>query len=219
MPGIFIFTWFPTYLKEQFPALTEMQRAAVFAGVPLLFADWARSSRDWRRPDWIVGWERRIDATMSRCVRDGRCGRDAADFMQFSQPMLSVLAVGLASLCNDFAMPGAWGACMDVGGPQHRGRIRQHEHGRSIGGAIAPMVVPIVLAATHNNWSVNIALFAAAYFLGAVCWAFIDTDARLHSDAPNQTSATCLKVGLKGRQVCLTYDKHALLVDLWTNQT
>jgi ACS family glucarate transporter-like MFS transporter/ACS family D-galactonate transporter-like MFS transporter len=48
------------------------------------------------------------------------------------------------------------------------------------GGAIAPMVVPLVLAATDNNWTANMLLFAAAYLIGAVCWLFIDSDERLH---------------------------------------
>jgi len=39
--------------------------------------------------------------------------------------------------------------------------------------------VPLVLSATNNNWSVNIALFAAAYFLGAICWIFVHSDHRL----------------------------------------
>ena len=50
-----------------------------------------------------------------------------------------------------------------------------------IGGAIAPMAVPLVLAATGNQWSVNITLFAVAYFLGAACWVFVDSDARLEA--------------------------------------
>ena len=40
--------------------------------------------------------------------------------------------------------------------------------------------MPLVLAATNNNWSVNIALFAVAYFLGAGCWFFINSEERLH---------------------------------------
>jgi len=48
------------------------------------------------------------------------------------------------------------------------------------GGAIAPMVVPLVLAATNNNWSINMSLFALSYFLGAICWCFINSEDRLH---------------------------------------
>ena len=45
---------------------------------------------------------------------------------------------------------------------------------------IAPMAVPLVLAATNNNWTINMGLFALSYFLGAICWAFINSDERLH---------------------------------------
>jgi hypothetical protein len=34
--------------------------------------------------------------------------------------------------------------------------------------------------AANNNWSMKIGLFAAAYFLGAGCWAFINSEERLH---------------------------------------
>jgi nitrate/nitrite transporter NarK len=100
--------------------------------------------------------------------------------MQLSQPVLAVLAIGLASFCSDLAMPGAWGACMDVGG-EHTGALSGSMNMMgNAGGAVAPMVVPLVLAATDNNWSVNMGLFATAYFLGAACWGFIDSDERLH---------------------------------------
>ncbi len=40
--------------------------------------------------------------------------------------------------------------------------------------------VVLLFAATNNNWSVNIGLFALSYFLGAICWAFINSEDRLH---------------------------------------
>ena len=36
------------------------------------------------------------------------------------------------------------------------------------------MAVPLVLAATNNNWTINLGLFAVSYFLCAICWAFIN---------------------------------------------
>ena len=33
-----------------------------------------------------------------------------------NDPLLAMLAIGLASFSNDLVMPGAWAACMDVGG-------------------------------------------------------------------------------------------------------
>jgi nitrate/nitrite transporter NarK len=100
--------------------------------------------------------------------------------MQTDAPVASVLAIGLAALCNDLAMPGAWGACMDVGG-RHAGALSGSMNMMgNAGGAIAPMVVPLVLAATDNDWGMNITLFALAYFLGAACWFFINSEERLH---------------------------------------
>ncbi|MFM8468892.1 MAG: hypothetical protein ACKODH_02815 [Limisphaerales bacterium] len=36
------------------------------------------------------------------------------------------------------------------------------------------MAVPLILAATNNNWAINFYVFAAVYGLGALCWVFID---------------------------------------------
>ena len=176
----FYITWFPTYLKEQFTTLTEMQRA-LFACVPLFFGGLGSI---------LAGLlSVRLDRAFGSIARTRRLlgvgGMGCAGVMlvismQFSQPFYSVLAVGLASMCSDLAMPGAWGACMDVGG-RHTGALSGSMNMvGNAGGAVAPMIVPLVLAATHNNWSINIGLFAAAYFLGAMCWAFINSDERLH---------------------------------------
>ena len=58
--------------------------------------------------------------------------------MQTNAPLASVLAIGMAALCNDLAMPGAWGACMDVGG-RHAGALSGSMNMMgNAGGAIAP---------------------------------------------------------------------------------
>ena len=90
-----------------------------------------------------------------------------------------LLAIGLASFCSDLTLRGAWGACMDVGG-RHTGALSGSMNMMgNAGGAVAPMVVPLVLKATHDNWNVNIALFAIACFLAAACWWFVDSDERM----------------------------------------
>src|SRR5258706_6725183 len=90
--------------------------------------------------------------------------------IQFKNPLFAVLSVGLASFCNDLAVPGAWSACMDVGGRFAGSLSGSMNMMGNIGGALAPMVVPKVLAATSNNWNANFWMFAAVYFLGALCW-------------------------------------------------
>ena len=176
----FYITWFPTYLKEQFTTLTEMERAWLacvplfFGGVGSILAGLLSARLD--RALGSIARTRRILGVAGL----GCAGVMLVISMQFQQPLLSVLAVGLASMFSDLSLPGSWGACMDVGG-RHTGALggSMNMVGNA-GGAVAPMVVPLVLAATHNNWSINIALFAVAYFLGAGCWAFINSDERLH---------------------------------------
>jgi MFS family permease len=180
----FYITWFPTYLREQFLTLTEIQRA-LLACVPL-FCGGIGSIASGLLAAKLDRWLGSISLTR-RVLGVG--GMGAAGVMllvslQFSNPLGSVLAVGLASLLSDLSMPGSWGACMDVGG-RHTGALSGSMNmAGQIGGAIAPMAVPLVLSATNNNWSVNIALFAAAYFLGAVCWIFVHSDHRLQEPHP-----------------------------------
>lgn len=175
----FYITWFPTYLKENFTGLGEMERA-LLACVPLFFGGIGSI---------LAGvLSARLDAWLGSIARTRRwlgvLGMGAAGAMllvsmQMHTPVAAVLAIGLAALCSDLSMPGAWGACMDVGG-RHTGALSGSMNmAGQVGGAIAPMAVPLVLAATNNDWSLNMALFATAYFLGAACWAFVNSDHRL----------------------------------------
>jgi MFS family permease len=177
----FYITWFPTYLKEQFTGMGDMQRA-LLACVPLFFGGIGSI---------LAGLlSARLDVWLGSIARTRRwlgvLGMGAAGFMllvsmQLQTPVASVLAIGLAALCSDLAMPGAWGACMDVGG-RHTGALSGSMNMMGqVGGAIAPMAVPLVLAATNNNWTINMGLFAVSYFLGAICWAFINSDERLEA--------------------------------------
>jgi MFS family permease len=176
----FYITWFPTYLKEHFTGMGDMQRA-LLACVPLFFGGIGSI---------LAGmFSARLDVWLGSIARTRRwlgvIGMGAAGLMllismQLQTPVASVLAIGLAALCSDLAMPGAWGACMDVGG-RHTGALSGSMNMMGqVGGAIAPMAVPLVLAATNNNWTINMGLFALSYFLGAICWAFINSDERLH---------------------------------------
>ncbi|MFM7606176.1 MAG: MFS transporter [Prosthecobacter sp.] len=178
----FYITWFPTYLKENFAGLGDIQRA-LLACVPLFFGGIGSI---------VAGMvSARLDAWLGSIARTRRwlgvLGMGAAGLMllvsmQLHTPVASVLAIGLAALCSDLAMPGAWGACMDGGGRHTWALSGSMNMMGQVGGAIAPMAVPMVLAATNNSWMVNMTLFALSYFLGAICWAFINSDERLTPD-------------------------------------
>lgn len=184
----FYITWFPTYLKEepQFAGLTEMQRA-LLACVPLFFggigsiAAGVLSARIDRLLGSIALTRRALGVVGMACA-----GMMLVVSMLIDAPIYSVLAIGMASLCNDLAMPGAWGACMDVGG-RHTGWLSGSMNmSGQIGGFIAPVVVPYVLKHSGENWSINMGLFATAYFLGAFCWLFVNSDHRLDDESPER---------------------------------
>ena len=48
--------------------------------------------------------------------RPNRCGVMFVFAAYLQNPVLAMIAMGLSSFGNDLVMPGAWGACMDVGG-------------------------------------------------------------------------------------------------------
>jgi MFS family permease len=170
----FYITWMPTYLNETFPHLSDMQRTLLnciplfFGGLGSIFcglisAPLARRMGGTARTRRVMGFLGLGGAAVMLMVS-----------IQFKNPLLSVLSVGMASFCNDLAMPGGWGACMDVGGRFAGSLSGSMNMMGNAGGALAPMVVPMVLAATNNNWNANFVMFAAVYFLGAFCWLFID---------------------------------------------
>ena len=170
----FYITWMPTYLNESFPQLSDLQRTLLnciplfFGGLGSIFcglisaplARWVGGTARTRRAMGFLGL--------------GGAGVMLLVSIQFKNPLLAVLAVGMASFCNDLAMPGGWGACMDVGGRFAGSLSGSMNMMGNAGGAVAPMVVPMVLQATNNNWNANFVMFALVYFLGAICWLFID---------------------------------------------
>ncbi|MCC6510414.1 MAG: MFS transporter [Pirellulaceae bacterium] len=175
----FYITWFPTYLKDHFTGLTDMQRA-LLACVPLFFGGIGSivSGLLSAKVDRMLGSIAKTRRLLG-VVGMSLAGVMLVLSMQTENAVLSVLGVGLASLCSDLAMPGAWGACMDVGGRYTGALSGSMNMAGQVGGAIAPMVVPLILAATNNNWNINISLFALAYFCGAACWSMVNSDDRM----------------------------------------
>jgi MFS transporter, ACS family, glucarate transporter len=179
----FYITWMPTYLKESFPHITEMQRTLLnciplfFGGLGSIFCGLIANPMA-----ALVG-----NVKIARRIM-GVVGLSGAAVMllvsiQFKNPLLAVLSVGMASFCNDLAMPGAWGACMDVGGRCAGSLSGSMNMMGNAGGAVAPMVVPYVLDATNNNWNANFIMFAVVYAVGALCWFFIDPVTPLEEQA------------------------------------
>jgi MFS family permease len=176
----FYITWLPTYLKEQ--GVTG-GHAAFLAGFPLFFGGLGSLFAGLIAPHaarWL-GSRARARQVMAFVGMSG-----AAVMLVVAtvtrMPLLTALAMGLSSFGNDLAMPGAWGACMDVGGKYSGSLSGSMNMMGNAGGALAPMVVPMVLKATNDNWNANFIMFAVVYALGAFCWLFIDPVTPLDKD-------------------------------------
>jgi MFS family permease len=182
----FYITWMPTYLQESFPSLGKWQ-SALLNCIPLFFGGLG---------SLFCGL---IAQRVARVIGSGNARRRIAFVglmgaavmlvlaTRFTNPVCAMLSVGLASFGNDLSMPGAWGACMEVGGKFTGSLSGSMNMMGNIGGALAPMLVPVVLDWAHGDWNVNFYIFAAVYVVAALCWLWIDPVTPLES--PDEKNA------------------------------
>lgn len=193
----FYVTWLPTYLRDErgmdiksnafmgwlsgllegsmSPELALKVLAAALAGIPLFFGGFGSltagliSSRLISRGANVRGVRRAFGVI-------GFTGASALLMTSFyiRDPLLAMLSMGLASFCNDLTMPGSWASCMDIGG-KYAGTVSGSMNMMgNFGGMAGPIVVGFVLSLTNRDWQLAFAISAVIYFLGAVCWLFID---------------------------------------------
>jgi MFS family permease len=169
----FFITWLPTYLREA--RGTSVTMGATLAGLPLLLGGVGCLFSGWIVPRLAraigsVNVARRIIAAI------GFTGASAAFlvFPSIHDPTQAMFVLGLAGMFNDFVMPPAWAACMDIGG-RYSGTVSGSMNMMgNIAGAISPLAIGYLLAWTNNDWPLTFYVSAAVYFLGAICWLFID---------------------------------------------
>jgi MFS transporter, ACS family, glucarate transporter len=193
----FYVTWLPTYLKDVrnmdiksnavmnwlagilegsvSPDLTIKILAAALAGIPLFFGGFGSlaagqiSNRLFRAGARVLVVRRTFGFI-------GFAGASALLMTSFyiKDPLLAMLAMGMASFFNDLTMPGSWAACMDIGG-KFAGTVSGSMNMMgNFGGMAGPFVVGVVLQATTKNWELVFAISSVIYFLGAFFWLFID---------------------------------------------
>ena len=201
----FYVTWLPTYLKDVrnmdiksnafmnwlanvlegslSPDLTIKVLAAALAGIPLFFGGFGSlvagmiSNRLIVRGSNVVVVRRTFGFI-------GFTGASALLMTSFymKDPLLAMLAMGMASFCNDLTMPGSWATCMDIGG-KYAGTVSGSMNMMgNFGGMAGPFVVGYVLQVTTKNWELVFAISSAIYFLGAFFWLFIDPVTPLEKD-------------------------------------
>jgi len=193
----FYVTWLPTYLRDArgmdiksnavmgwlagilegsfSPDLSLKLLAAALAGIPLFFGGFGSLVAGVISNRLITS-----GAPVSRVRRTfgilGFTGASALLMTSFyiKDPLLAMLSMGFASFFNDLTMPGSWSSCMDIGG-KFAGTVSGSMNMMgNFGGMVGPLVVGLVLSFTNRDWHLAFAISAVVYFMGAICWLFID---------------------------------------------
>jgi MFS transporter, ACS family, glucarate transporter len=178
----FYITWLPTYFHEA--RKLDLTTVAFFSTAPLLFGGIANPISAFCTSRLVRNG---VSLTQARRIMAYIGFTGAAGFLVLStrmaDPRYATLAIGLASFSNDLVMPGAWGACMDVGG-KHAGSLSGTMNmWGNIGGALCPGVIGVILKVTDNNWNLTFYVSAVIYLLGIVCWRFLDPVTPLEAPA------------------------------------
>jgi len=149
--------------------------AAALSGIPLLFGGFGSliagiiSSR-------LIALTGRVTLVRRMFGVVGMTGAGVLLMLSYyvRDPLLAMLSMGFASFFNDTTLPGSWATCMDVGG-KYAGTVSGSMNMMgNFGGMAGPIVIGYVLDWTHHDWNLTFVFATAIYFIGAICWLFID---------------------------------------------
>jgi MFS family permease len=172
-PWYFYITWLPTYLQE-FRHLDPgaASRLAIF---PLLFGGFGSLSCGLLSAR-VARWTGSVKLSRRLMAYTGFICATAMILLcaQTRDPFWAMIFMGLASFSNDLVMPGAWGACMDVGGKYAGTLSGSMNMMGNMAGFTAPAVTGYILKWTGGDWNMNLYVMALAYLLGSLCWPFLD---------------------------------------------
>ena len=157
------------------PETTRRILVAALAGIPLFFGGLGAIVCGLATPRLVraTGSLARTRQTMALL---GFTGASVllVTWCYLSDPLLAVLAMGLASFCNDLTMPGSWSTCMDVGADCAGTVSGGMNMMGSLGAGLAPLVIGIMLDYTQRNWTLTFWISGIIYFLGGLCWLWLD---------------------------------------------
>jgi sugar phosphate permease len=172
-PFYFYLTWLPTYLMEGLHL--DARQASRFAVFPLLFAG-AGSLVSGMLSARVARWTGSVSLARRALGMAGFfvAGLFILLHIQIQAPLPAMLVMGFATFFHDVTTPGAWGACMDVGGKFAGTLSGSMNMMGNFGSLTAPIAMGYILKYTHNNWTLCLYSVAAAYLLGTLCWPLMD---------------------------------------------
>lgn len=211
----FYVTWLPTYLREtrglelsqnaimfwlegvlsgQFSAETTRRvLVAALSGIPLFVGGLGCVAVGFITPRLIARF-RRVAPARRLLAIVGFTGASVLLVGSFyvRDPLLGMLAMGLASFCNDLTMPGSWSTCMDIGARYAGTLSGAMNMVGALGAAVAPLVIGIILDTTNRDWAVTFWISGAIYFLGGLCWLWIDPVTPITAEEPENARSAGL---------------------------
>jgi len=91
---------------------------------------------------------------------------------------MAMALMGLASFCSDLTMPISWNTCVEIG-KQYTATVSSTMNMLgNFAGFVAPVVFGLILQETDNNWAAVMYTMAAAAIVSALCWFFLEPDAK-----------------------------------------
>jgi MFS family permease len=153
----------------------ELQKGALLAGIPLFFGGFGCILSAWlatnfARRGFNLGKVRRTIAIL------GYAGAGAMLLLSpyIGDPILAMIAMGLASFSLDLALVICWDTAMHIGGSFAGTVSGAMNMAGQIGGAVGPIAVGYILQYLNRDWMLVFWISAAIYFLGGICWMWID---------------------------------------------
>lgn len=177
----YFITWFPTYLLKA--RGFDLKQSALLAGTPLFVGAFGSLFAGWISP---ILARRTGDVGLVRRWIGAIAAAGAAALLivatLMTNPYLAVGAMALVAFCNDMQMPGAWTACMDVGGKSVATLSGTMNMMGNVGGFLSPIVCGYIVDQT-NNWNLAFYVTAAAYVAGIFFWLRMDPVTPLEKQA------------------------------------
>ena len=169
----FYITWLPTYMDEHLKV--KLAESVWLNALPLFLGGLGsffcgQSSKAIARMVGGFGRQRKLMSII------GFIGASGFIYLatQLHDAVVVMFTIGLASFCNDLAMPPSWGAAMDLGGRFAGTLAGSMNMVGNLGGSLAAIVIPTTLAYTNNNWNMPLYLASGVYLTGAFLWMALD---------------------------------------------
>jgi MFS family permease len=187
----FNITYLPGYLEKTFGIhrgekwSAEFWRFSFLAGAPLLFGSVACLfggilTDFFIRKTGNRKWGRRLFGVIGHST----CALCYFLSMLADNPWFFVLAIAMASFCNDLTMGAAWASCLDIG-KRYSGIVSgcMNTVG-NLGGTAAGILTGWILVLTKpanplaynaSGWAINFAIFGGVYLVATLLWLRFDS--------------------------------------------